>query len=82
MRFLHLFLACHLFLEAMFEKAGDYFNRGKIDPRLLVRLYPTFRGKTIGSAEEVEVYEGLKEIFTNTSAIEDNSASCSLCSIP
>jgi hypothetical protein len=59
---LHLNLACHLFIEAMFERAGDYFVRGKVDPRLLVRAFPAFRGKLIGSAEEVEVYEGLREI--------------------
>ena len=73
LRFLHLFLAGHLFLEAFFEKAGDYFTRGKIDPRLLVRLYPTFRGKIIGSAEEVEVYEGLRELFTAMPAVEETS---------
>ncbi len=57
----------------MFEKAGDYFLRGKIDPRLLVRLYTTFRGKIIGSAEEVEVYEGLKDVLSAMRSVEEIS---------
>jgi hypothetical protein len=73
LRLLHLFLASHLFLEAVFEKAGDYFSRGKIDPRLVVRLYTTFRGKVLGSAEEVEVYEGLKEIFSEMPTLDGAS---------
>jgi hypothetical protein len=57
----------------MFEKAGDYFLRGKVDPRLLVRLFPSFRGKTIGSAEEVEVLEGLRGTLENMPPIGDIS---------
>jgi hypothetical protein len=70
MRFLHLYLACHLLLEASFESAGDYFLRGKVDPRLLVRLYPRFRGKTIGSAEEVEVYQGIQSVLSEMPPID------------
>ncbi|RSH83741.1 hypothetical protein EHS25_005356 [Saitozyma podzolica] len=70
LRLLHLYLACHLFIEAMFERAGDYFVRGKVDPRLLVRAFPAFRGKLIGSAEEVEVYEGLREILADMPTVD------------
>ena len=76
MRLLHLYLAAHLFLEAKFHQAGDYFLRGKIDPRLLVRLYPTFRGKIIGSAEEVEVFEGLRDVLSEMRTVDETSASC------
>lgn len=59
MRFLHLYLAMHLFLNGMFERAGEYFHRGKVDPRLIVRSFADLRGKLIGSEEEVDVLEGL-----------------------
>lgn len=73
LRLLHLYLACHLFVETMFERAGDYFVRGKVDPRLLVRTFPVFRGKLIGSAEEVEVYEGLREILADMPTVDSLS---------
>lgn len=57
----------------MFEKAGDYFVRGKVDPRLLVRLFSGYRGKVIGSAEEVETYQGLKDLLENTPPLEEIS---------
>lgn len=58
-RFLHLYLAFNLFLNGMFERAGEYFHRGKVDPRLIVRTFSDLRGKLIGSEEEVDVYGGL-----------------------
>jgi hypothetical protein len=78
LRLLHLYLACNLFIEAMFERAGDYFIRGKVDPRLLVRAFPAFRGKLIGSAEEVEVYEGLREILADLPTAESLSMTLSI----
>ncbi|TXT15581.1 hypothetical protein VHUM_00084 [Vanrija humicola] len=71
MRLLHLYLACQLLLDTVFERAGDYLLRGKIDPRLIVRLYPAYRGKLIGTAEEVEVFDGIKPIFENMGTIEE-----------
>ncbi|ORY34108.1 hypothetical protein BCR39DRAFT_518520 [Naematelia encephala] len=71
LRLMHLLLACHLMLETMFEKAGDYFIRGKIDPRVLVRLYSKYRGKVIGSAEEVEVFEGLRAVLEEMPSVDE-----------
>ena len=71
MRFLHLLVASHLMSRGSFTKAGDYFAKGKIDPRILVRSFPDLRGKLIGSAEEVEVYQGLKDVLSNMATIED-----------
>lgn len=74
LRFLHLFLASHLLARGMFAKAGEYFFRGKIDPRVLVRVYANLRGKLIGSAEEVEVFEGLRDVLSTmppTSSISE-----------
>ncbi|BEJ17778.1 hypothetical protein CspHIS471_0700460 [Cutaneotrichosporon sp. HIS471] len=70
-RFMHQYLACHLLVETVFERAGDYFIRGKVDPRLLVRLFPAYRGKTIGTAEEVDVYEGLVPTLEKMQPVED-----------
>jgi hypothetical protein len=66
-------VASHLLLSATFAKAGDYFVRGKVDPRLLVRLYPKFRGKVIGSAEEVEVFQGLMDVMSGMLSIDQIS---------
>lgn len=71
MRFLHLLLASHLMTLGMFAKAGDYFGRGKVDPRLLVRVFASLRGKLIGSAEELEVYEGLREILSSMPSVSE-----------
>jgi hypothetical protein len=67
----HLLVASHLMSRGIFTKAGDYFAKGKIDPRILVRSFPTLRGKLIGSAEEVEVYQGLKDVLSSMPSIED-----------
>ena len=70
-KFLHLLVASHLMSRGIFIKAGDYFAKGKIDPRILVRSFPTLRGKLIGSAEEVEVYQGLNDVLSSMPSIED-----------
>lgn len=70
MRFLHQYLAFHLFKETVFERAGDYLVRGRVDPRLLVRLFPEYQGKLIGTAEEVEVFDGLKPILAGMSTVK------------
>lgn len=71
MRFLHLLVASYLMSMGMFAKAGDYFAKGKVDPRIIVRSFPDLRGKLIGSAEEVEVYHGLKEVLSSMPSIDD-----------
>jgi len=71
MRFLHLLVASYLMSMGMFAKAGDYFAKGKVDPRIIVRSFPDLRGKLIGSAEEVEVYHGLKEVLSSMPDIDD-----------
>ncbi|WVR07166.1 hypothetical protein IAU60_004207 [Kwoniella sp. DSM 27419] len=71
MRFMHLYLACHLFEEAMFDKATDYWIRAKVDPRLVVRCFTDLRGKLIGSEEEVESVEGLKQALEEMSSVDE-----------
>ncbi|WVF71576.1 hypothetical protein IAT40_006384 [Kwoniella sp. CBS 6097] len=70
MRYMHLYLAAHLFEEAMFDKAQDYWIRGKVDPRILVRCFTELRGKVIGSEEEVDSYAGLQKLFEEMSSVE------------
>ena len=54
----------------MFERAGDYLVRGKIDARLIVRLFPALRGKVIGSEEEVDIFQGLRTILEEMDDID------------
>ncbi|WVQ99304.1 hypothetical protein IAU59_006436 [Kwoniella sp. CBS 9459] len=75
MRYMHLYLAAHLLEEAMFDKAQDYWMRGKVDPRILVRCFKDLRGKVIGSEEEVDSYAGLQKVFEEMPSIEDIIAS-------
>ena len=72
-RYLHAYLAGHLMAQGSFAKAGDYFVRAKVDPRLLVRIYASLRGKLIGSAEEVEVCRGLKDVLVSMPPLSDIS---------
>lgn len=72
-RLLHLYLGCHLLQVAMFERAGDYLLRGKIDARLVVRLFPSLRGKVIGSEEEVDILEGLRGILQDMTDVDEIS---------
>lgn len=55
----------------MFERAGDYLVRGKIDARLIVRLFPALRGKVIGSEEEVDILSGLKGVLEDMDNVEE-----------
>lgn len=64
-----------MLLETVFERAGDYLVRGKIDPRLVVRLFTKLRGKVIGTAEQVEVFEGIRPVLADMSTIDDISES-------
>ena len=73
MRYLHLYLACHLLLETRFEAAGDHLYRSKPDPRLIVRLFTRLRGKVIGSAEEIDIYDGLRSTLIDMPPIDDIS---------
>lgn len=75
LRYLHTYLAGHLMARGSFQKAGDYFIRAKVDPRILVRIYASLRGKLIGSAEEVEVCEGLKDVLVSMPPLADISTS-------
>ncbi|OCF40481.1 hypothetical protein I317_05719 [Kwoniella heveanensis CBS 569] len=71
MRYMHLYLAAHLLEEAMFDKAQDYWIRGKVDPRILVRCYTDLRGKVIGSEEEVDSYAGLQKVLEDMPSVEE-----------
>jgi hypothetical protein len=57
----------------MFAQAGDYFMKAKPDPRLIVRVFPALRGKIIGSAEEIEVFEGVRSVLSEMPPVEDIS---------
>ncbi|OCF74776.1 hypothetical protein I204_05158 [Kwoniella mangroviensis CBS 8886] len=71
MKYLHLYLALHLFEEALFDKSLDYFTRSKVDPRIVVRTFSDLRGKLIGSEEVVDVFEGIKEVLDRMGGVDD-----------
>jgi hypothetical protein len=67
---LHLYLALQLFANGLFERAGEYLTRGKIDPRLIVRSYTALRGKLLGSEEEVDIFDGLRDVLHEMPAVD------------
>lgn len=74
-RYLSLVLASHLTLSASFEKAAEYWVKGKVDPRWVVRLFEGLRGKMIGSEEEGEIFSGLANTFMDMDLVDDSIAS-------
>lgn len=72
-RYLSLVLASQLTLSASFEKATEYWVKGKVDPRWIVRLFEGLRGKMIGSEEEGEIPSGLTSTFMDMDLMDDMS---------
>lgn len=72
-RYLSLVLASQLTLSASFEKATEYWVKGKVDPRWVVRLFEGLRGKMIGSEEEGEIPSGLTSTFMDMDLVDDLS---------
>lgn len=69
-RYLSLVLASQLTLSASFEKAAEYWVKGKVDPRWVVRLFEGLRGKMIGSEEEGEIFSGLASAFMDMELVD------------
>jgi hypothetical protein len=44
--------------KALFEDAGSYFHKSKIDPRHVVRLLSDHVGRSIARSDEAPLWEG------------------------
>jgi hypothetical protein len=53
-------LAFHNYSKALFEDAGSYFQKSKIDPRFVIRLFTDYIGQSIGTDDEAIISAGLE----------------------
>lgn len=64
-------LGFHHLLATRFEAAQTCFTRGRLDPRLLVRLYPDIRGHLIDADDETMVFAGIEDEVRSRRSIDD-----------
>ncbi len=57
----------------MFEEAGSYFTRAKIDPRLVIRLFPKLVGNSIQKDDMVSIWKGYHEDVNQVMDVDDIS---------
>ncbi|KIJ36750.1 hypothetical protein M422DRAFT_178931 [Sphaerobolus stellatus SS14] len=58
-RYVYQRLGYTYFSQTNFEDAGINLFRGGVDPRLLIRLFPTLRGRLLPSSSSLPVFHGL-----------------------
>lgn len=51
-------IAYQNYSKALFEDAGSYFQKSKIDPRFVIRLLSEHVGKSIGPDDEAVIWQG------------------------
>jgi hypothetical protein len=56
---------------ALFDDAGSLFQKSKLDPRLVVCLFPKYVGKSIPRDQEMAVWQGLLGDLNVSANIDD-----------
>ncbi|KZT59571.1 hypothetical protein CALCODRAFT_493514 [Calocera cornea HHB12733] len=56
--------------ETKFQRAGEELYQGRLDPRLLIRLWPDLRGGLVGEEDQIDVFSGVKEQLEELVSIE------------
>ncbi|KZO91651.1 hypothetical protein CALVIDRAFT_340720 [Calocera viscosa TUFC12733] len=56
--------------ETKFKRAGEELYQGRMDPRLLIRLWPEFRGGLIGEGDKIDVFAGVEEQLDKLVSVE------------
>ncbi|KZO91652.1 hypothetical protein CALVIDRAFT_340783 [Calocera viscosa TUFC12733] len=70
MRYIRQHLALGWLAETKFKRAGEELYQGRMDPRLLIRLWPEFRGALIGEGEKIDVFAGVEEQLDKLVSVE------------
>jgi hypothetical protein len=78
MHYIRQKIALDWMAETKFEKAGEELYRGRMDPRLLIRLWPALRGDLIPDEARVLVFSGIQGQLDKLVSVEQTGASCSL----
>ncbi|KAH8919023.1 hypothetical protein BT69DRAFT_1285168, partial [Atractiella rhizophila] len=58
-------------LQTEFVKASKLLMKSKVDPRLIIRLFPDMVGGLLQNGEETDVYAGIVPVIAETGSIED-----------
>lgn len=64
--------------ETRFDDAGRHFFAGHLDPRVLIRLYPSLCGSLFDGDESIDVFSGVVEHMPPEDSIDDISESRAL----
>lgn len=59
----------------MFDDAGEYIFHSRLDPRILIRLFPDLAGKLIRESDAVNVFAGMERDLRPGETISDISES-------
>lgn len=66
-------LALKCIHETMFDDAAEYFFHSRLDPRILIRLFPDLRGALIREADAVNIFAGIEPQLRLANTIQDIS---------
>jgi hypothetical protein len=69
-------LALKSIQETMFADAGEYLFHSRLDPRILIRLFPDLRGGLIRENDAVNIFAGIESHLRRADTIQDISTSC------
>lgn len=65
LRYMYCRIAYHNYSKALFEDAGSYFQKSKIDPRFVIRLLSRHIGKSIALEDEATIWHGAEPDSTS-----------------
>lgn len=68
-------LALKSIRETMFGDAGEYLFHSRLDPRILIRLFPDLRGGLIRENDAVNIFAGIESHLRCADTIQDISMS-------
>jgi hypothetical protein len=64
-------IAYQNYSKALFEDAGSYFQKSKIDPRFVIRLLSEHVGKSISPDDEAIIWQGAE---ADSASAEDSGS--------
>ncbi|KIP07261.1 hypothetical protein PHLGIDRAFT_118311, partial [Phlebiopsis gigantea 11061_1 CR5-6] len=71
LRYVYQRLGFQCLAETRFDDAGRHFFAGHLDPRVLIRLYPSLCGALFDEDETIDVFSGVAEHMPPEDSIDD-----------
>lgn len=68
-------LALKSIRETMFGDTGEYLFHSRLDPRIIIRLFPDLRGGLIREGDAVNIFAGIETHLQHADTIQDISTS-------